>query len=417
MKISLNLIVKGTDDEAQALDKCLGFNASYFNAVYVTITHKKGEKRNREVEKVCQRYGAIISDFEWINDFAAARNFNFAQAPKTIDYIMWCDADDGFRGLETLRDTIEKHPTDAYSMNYLYFFDEFKNPTVVHQKTQIVKNDGCVSWAGALHEDFKTNRNIETKFIKGIERIHLTTEARVNQNKLRNIEVSKAQLEREPDDPRAYWNYGNSLYGADHYEEAEEIFSQFLERSSSDEEKYLVLLKLASIRSNLGDNGVAIEYGQRAIGLRPEYPDAYNMLGQIYYNMNKFQQAVRMLSQGLTKKPPYYSIIVYNPRDYDFHPMMLLAKTFYQLSRPDQSLTCLEACKKMQPKNTVVADMIKVLKTEKKFFDKVVDKIAILEKLSGAEFETAYNKLSQDIKAHPGICALRNTKLIKTESS
>ncbi len=34
----------------------------------------------------------MVYDFEWIDDFSAARNFSFSKASK--DYIMWLDADD-----------------------------------------------------------------------------------------------------------------------------------------------------------------------------------------------------------------------------------------------------------------------------------------------------------------------------------
>ena len=161
MKIALALIVKGSDEEAKVLNECLKYSRGFFSATYITITHKTGEARNKEVERVIESWqgepkNIYISDFEWCNDFSKARNFNFSQVPKAYDYIMWCDADDGFRGLELLQDVLNNNrDIDAFSMNYLYFFDEYKQPTVVHQKTQIIKNDGCLEWYGALHEDLK----------------------------------------------------------------------------------------------------------------------------------------------------------------------------------------------------------------------------------------------------------------------
>ena len=213
------------------------------------------------------------------------------------------------------------------------------------------------------------------------------------------------------------WNFANSLFGDEQYLTAKKVFENFLSVSNSEEEKYLVIVKLASIADSLGEKNNAIDFCRQAIGLKPHYPDAYHLLGQIYYNMNRFAQAIEMILTGMQKKPPYSSIVVYNPRDYDFHPMMLLAKAFYQQSRPDQSLTCLEACKKMQPENQQIKDMIKTMKKEKKFFDKIVDVVSKLEKLEGLKFEEEYNKLTDDIKAHPGISALKNTKIIKTISN
>lgn len=419
MKIALAIICKGSDEEAKALDRCLSFNSQYVDDTFITITHTKGEERNKAVEKVCNSWEAKISDFEWVNDFSAARNFNFSQVPKEYDYILWCDADDGVRGLEKLRDTIEENSgVDMFAMNYLYDFDAYKQPTVVHIKNQVIRNDGCVKWAGALHEDFHENRQVTKLFIKGIERIHLTNDKRIADSKERNVIVSKAALDLNPNDARLQWNYGNSLMGAGKYRESRDTLLRFIELSNSEEEKYIAYTRVATISEAIGDKSAAVTYGQMAIGIKPMYPDAYHTLGQIYYNRGLFQKAADMVSQGLIKKPPYYSILVYNPRDYDFHPMMLLAKTFYSLARPDQALTCLQACKKMQPENKEVNDLLAHLTKEKVFFDKAVKTITRLEKLTDKKkLKAALARLPLDMRSHPAICVIRNKNFIKEKSS
>jgi len=419
IKIALALIVKGSAEEAKCLEDLLDNSAKHVDGIFITSTYRKGEQPNKEVGAVAKKYKANLSTFEWCFDFAKARNFNFAQVPQEYTHILWCDADDNFRGLEKLRASIETYPhIDTLSMNYMYFFDEYKQPTVVHVKTQVIKNNGCVEWVGALHEDFHPLREIDMKFLIGIERMHMTTEKRMDENKIRNVEISERALASNPDDPRLYWNYGNSLFGAAQYAKAKEVFLKFIELSTSDEEKYLVHTKLASVAAAVGDKAGSVNECQVAIGMKPLYPDAYHLLGQIYYNQGNYNKAVEMITQGLIKKPPYYSIIVYNPREYDFIPMMLLAKCFFQLARPDQAVTCLEACKKMQPKNKAVLGMLKVIKDQSKVFEKAVVTIQKLSKITDdVKFAKAIGKLPHDMQSHPGICALKNTRLIKKESS
>src|SRR5262249_18925538 len=154
------------------------YAAPHVDGIFVTITHRPGEEPNQKVREVAELYQATISTFEWCNDFSKARNFNFSQVSKDFDYILWCDADDAFRDVGKLRDTMEAHPADAYSMFYLYAFDEERNPIVVHHKTRVVKNDGCVEWVGRLHEDFKENRTLTTYHIDGIDVLHLSNETR-----------------------------------------------------------------------------------------------------------------------------------------------------------------------------------------------------------------------------------------------
>ena len=419
MKIALAMIVKGSEDEAKMLDQCLSYNASEVDEIYITITHKNGEERNKAVEEVCNRYDAHISDFEWIYDFAAARNFNFSQVPKDVDYIVWEDADDAIRGLDKLKCIVEQYSdVDVFTTNYLYSFDKFKQPTVVHLKSQIIKNNGCVEWYGKLHEDFKELRQTKRFFIKDIERLHLTTETRIDAAKERNVEVSAKAIETDPSDPRMYWNYANSLFGAAKYNEAEGQFLKFIEVTNSEEEKYIAYIRLASTCEALGKKNESINYARYAIGLRPSYPDAYHILGQIFASRGQFQAAIQYIADGLIKKPPYYSILVYNPREYDFHPTMLLAKCFYQLARPDQALECLNACKKMQPNNEEVDTLIIQLKKDKKFFDEAMDVLARLSKYkSDKKLRAALDNLPRELQAHPGICKLRNERFIKTESS
>ena len=414
MKIALAMIVKGTDEEAEMLDSCLFYSQQYVDGIFITITQP-----NTRVEEVCTEYGAEVSHFEWCNDFAKARNFNFSQVPKEYDYILWCDADDRFRGLEHLKNIIEEHPhVDVFSLNYLYHFNEYKQPDVVHLKTQIVKNDGCVEWAGKLHEDFRETRSITRYFIQDIERLHMSNDERMDRAKQRNVEVSLGDMEANPNDPRAYWNLGNSYIGSGQYEKAREILSRFIELSASDEEKYLAYVNLSRICEQMGDKTKAIEYGRMAIGIRPEYPDAYHSLGQIYYNFGLYKEAEKHILLGLTKKPPYYSIIVFNPRDYDFNPLMLLAKTYWQLTRPDQALTCLNGCLKIQPENPQVQEMIGLLQKDKKLFDKAVKVVAKLKKITDKKkLAWELKKLPDELQSYPAICAIRNTHFVKETSS
>jgi len=412
-KIALALICKGTDDEAHALAQCLSLTAPYVDGIFVTITQP-----NSKVTEVCQLYKAHVSQFEWCNDFSKARNFNFSQVPKDYEYILWLDADDAVRGLEQLKDIIKEHPADAYSFFYMYAFDENKNPTVVHAKTQVVKNDGCVTWVGRLHEDFRENRQLTRYHIDGIERIHLSNPKRYEQAAHRNLEIALAQLADEPDDPRSYWNVGNSYVGTEQYREAFENLIKFLSMSKSEDEKYIAHLRLSEVLWTIGKNDDAILHAQTAVGIKPNFPDAYFTLGSLYSQMNLLQKAAEMYLTGLPKPRPYHKIIVYNPRDYDYVPMMELAKVYFKLARPDFALPLLEGCAKIYPNDQQVKDLIKVIKKEVVKFDKVVQLIKRLSKIEDKEkLRRELDKIPDEFKSHPGICNLRNINFLKTESS
>ena len=419
MKLALCLIVKSDDNEANDLARCLGRTVSFVDKIFITITYKDGEKPNKKVEDIAKMFGAEISYFKWVNDFSKARNYNFSQVPKEYTHIFWLDSDDVVRGIEKLKDTIKENPqVDVFSMFYLYAFDEWKSPTIVHHKTRVVKNDGCVEWVGALHEDFKNNRNLTTYHIKGIEVLHLTNEKRISNAKERNLEVAKCQIKENPDDPRSFWNMGNSLKSLGNNDEAIKMLEKFIKLSNSDDEKYIAKLRIAECYWHKDEKNKAIDEARYAIGIKPEYPDAYHLLGSLYFEIEQFEKAKEMYLSGLIKKPPYYSIIVYNPRDYDYTPLMNLAKTYFRLSLPTLALECLDGCLKICPENEGLKKLIKPMKKEATKFEKVIKIIGRLKKIKDKDkLKKELDKVPKELKDHPGICNLRNINFVKKESS
>src|SRR3990167_4203442 len=362
MKLALAMIVKPTEDEALLLSRALRYVFRYVDGIFLTIT---GE--SKECEEVAKEYNAIVSHFAWNNNFADARNFNFSQVPREYTHILWIDADDVVKGAEKIRGIIESNlETDAFVMNYFYAFDEHKNPVVVHAKTQIVKNDGCVSWAGALHEDFRENRKLTTKFIKDVSRLHISTGERAVGAVERNLTIAELEVEKTPYDPRSYWNLANAQKMAGFADRAIDSFKNFMEMSEADEEKYLVRLRLAEIYAERGEWTNALESVNLAIGIRSMYPNGYHIKGEILYSMNRFEEARDSVQQGLTMKPPYFSIIVFNPRDYDYNPLMLLAKIYIALYMPEVAIICIEQCAKIQPEDENLKKLAKELKKEAK---------------------------------------------------
>lgn len=433
VKLALCLIVKGTKEEAEALDNCLKDQTSAYDGIFVTITHEKGYFRNSDVDRICQKYEATVSDFEWVHDFAAARNFNFSQVSDDFTHIAWCDADDALRGAEQLRDIITQHPeVDAFIMDYYYAFDADNNPIIVHQKAQVVKNDGCVTWVGKLHEDFKQNREMSIFRIEGVERIHFTNEHRVEGNKRRNYQIAVQMVHEDPEEPRAYFNLGNAAYAVGEKNKAIEAFEKFLTMSKSDDEKYIARLRCAEIFWQSGDLTRAVDEAKRAIGEKPFYPDAYHLLGVLYFEEKRYLESIAMIKEGLNKKPPVLEIIVFNPREYDYMPLMNLAKAYYELHLPNLALDCLNQCAEVYPTDTQVAKLIENMKPEAEQFEKVLAVLEPLKKMADSvinepdpiqrikrkeALKAHMDDLPDDIQDHPIIVNIRNVNFIKTVSS
>lgn len=413
-KLAFAVIVEGTDYEAEKLGKLLQNVSPHVDGLFVTITQP-----NKKVEAMAKLFGANISHFKWIDDFSAARNFNWSQVPKEYDYIMWGDADDIFRDMEKVRPTMEANPNvDVFILNYLYAFDEWNNPIAVHMKGMIVRNDGSAEWVARLHENFNINREFTQKIIVGVDRIHTKTIEDTKRSAERNYRIAKSDVDNNPNDPRHYWNWGNAALGIGKNDEAHEAFEKFLKDSQSDDEKYIVYLRQAEIFWQQGKKKEAIEKLRYAIGTKPNYPDAYNLMGALLFEMGKLEEAKESLLSGLVKKPPVRNIIVYNPRDYDYVPMMNLAKVFFAQQLPTLALPLLEGCLKIQPHDKNLKKTIGLMKKEVEKFMKVARLIKRLSHIKDdAKLLKEFDKVPADMVSHPAVCNLRNTRFIKKESS
>lgn len=417
-KIALAMIVKGDDEEAKALNRFLKKTRKYVDDAFITITQK-----NDKVEEVCKKHNCKISHFEWCDDFSKARNYNFSQVGNEYEYIMWADADDEIEGVDKIKELIKNNPdVDVFCFWYLYDFDEWGNPTVVHQKSRIVRNDGCVEWVGALHEDFIEKRKITIKFVEDIKWKHLKDEKRINNSKERNYRISRKMLEENPDEPRNYWNLGNSLYAVGKYNEAIEVLINFLERSSSLEEKYIANLRIAECFKILGLLKQALFYSRGAIGLKPEYPDAYHLTGEIYLDLGDFKNAKRNFEMGIDVLRRYgipkYSIIVFNPRDYDLRPLMGLARVYLATNMFNLAVEALRQCLKIVPKDKRIKELVKKMEKKEKQVDKIIEEFKKLEGEKDKEkIKKKIKEIPKDLQSHPFVCYLRNTYFIKKTSS
>lgn len=145
--ISLCMIVK---DEEKILERCLDSVADLMDEIIIVDTGSRDATK-----KIAAKYTEWIYDFEWIDDFSAARNFAFSRATK--EYIYSADADEvldeenrrRFRLLkETLLPNIEivqMKYGNQLQFNTVYNFDEEYRPKLFKRLREFV-------WEAPVHE-------------------------------------------------------------------------------------------------------------------------------------------------------------------------------------------------------------------------------------------------------------------------
>lgn len=145
--ISLCMIVK---NEEKILRRCLDGIAELADEIVIVDTGSTDATK-----EIAAEYGAKLYDFEWIDDFSAARNFAFSQA--SCEYIYSADADEvlseeNCRKFRILKETLLPE-VEIVQMKYanqlqfgsVYNFDEEYRPKLFKRKRDFV-------WEGVIHE-------------------------------------------------------------------------------------------------------------------------------------------------------------------------------------------------------------------------------------------------------------------------
>lgn len=290
LKTTLALIVKADDQEAKKLDRCLASCAKHFDEVVLTIT---GD--NKACEEVAKKYKAKVSHFKWVNDFAKARNFNFAQA--TGDWIVWLDADDVLRGAENIRKNVEMADANkitGISVMYNYAHDKAGKVTQQHWKLQMVKK-GFYEWKGIIHENLIGNGICQEASINDVLRVHTATEKDSDASLRRNLVILNEAVQLEPNEPRHYFYLARCYLGVEDWHGVIRVVDRYMELSGWKQERYEAMNMMGEAYMRLGMYDDAIKCHTAAILELEDAPDAYIYKARNYIHKERWDEALTNL--------------------------------------------------------------------------------------------------------------------------
>ncbi|MBW9173882.1 glycosyltransferase [Clostridium estertheticum] len=216
--ISLCMIVKNEED---VLGRCLECVKDIVDEIIIVDT---GSTDN--TKKIALEYTDKIFDFQWIDDFSAARNNAFSKATK--DYILWLDADDmileeDIKKFKELKQTLTLD-VDNVMMMYNVGFDETGAVTLSYFRERLSKRSNNSQWMEPVHECLLIGGNtINTDICITHRKEHAAVQGR-------NISIYKKILaEGTPLTPRGLFYYSRELYQNGFIEEAIKYFNEFLD--------------------------------------------------------------------------------------------------------------------------------------------------------------------------------------------
>lgn len=143
-------------DEEIHLQRCID---SFKDAYDELIVIDTGSKDN--TIEIAKKNGAKVESATWNNNFAEARQKSFDAA--TMDFCLWCDADDVLRegDARKIRQVVEKNVADVH------FFNWRVRDHIIERERLIRK--GCGRWERPIHELFRPNKGTKWARVPAIE--------------------------------------------------------------------------------------------------------------------------------------------------------------------------------------------------------------------------------------------------------
>lgn len=338
-KLSLCMIVK---NEAENLDNALKNAKDYADEIVIVDT---GSTDN--TKEIASKYTSKVYDFEWVNDFAKARNYSFDMAEN--DYLMWLDGDD-----IVLDDSVHEikkwkengEDCDVLMCRYVASFDENYNPTFEYYRERIIKNSKKLRWKDRVHE-----------VISPLGKVIRNSKIAIYHNKKkegysqRNLNIYRDMLAKgEAFSPRNRFYYARELFFHGLHKEAVHEFSKYLAEDKGWKENNIeACLNMAKCYEALGEEKKALStlFGSFVYGL-PKGEVLYQ-IGNIFVSMKEYKNAIYWFKEAMQSEMNIEGGGFVDQNCYNFLPAMQLCMCYSRLGDNLEAYKYHTIAKELQP--------------------------------------------------------------------
>lgn len=350
--ISLCMIVK---NEENVLKRCLESVKDGVDEIIIVDTGSKDRTK-----EIAADYTDQIFDFEWIDDFSAARNFAFSKA--TMDYQFWLDADDVLRAEEVLK-LIElkqslPEDTEIVTMKYNVHFDELGNPVFSSRRERLLRRNRNYRWNDPVHECIPLIGKVFNSEIT----IDHHKEARAERTD-RNLKIYEA-LEKSGKEfnPRQMYYYARELFDHRMIEKSTHYFKAFLDTNLGwVEDNIAACNKLAACYNQLGAKNRVLPALLKSFEFDSPRAEILCEIGYYYKTRSEYKKAIDWFTLALAANEP--ENYCFFEKDYtDFIPHLELCVCYFELGDLPKAVFHNQEAGKIKPHNQIVA-------SNQKFFE------------------------------------------------
>ena len=321
--LSLAIIVK---DDAKGLDRCLNSVKDVLDEIIIVDT---GSTDN--TKEVAYKYTDKVYDFEWIDDFAAARNFSFSKCTK--DYILWLDSDDEVKkeDCDKIRN-LDYTDKDMIVCDYVYSHDEHDRGIDIVPRERIIKRSLSLKWVGEIHECIILTNNYYRSDIK----IH---HYKTKGNSDRNLRMLERIIKKNPNDARNTYYLGKEYYGFGEIDKAIEMLEHHVNKTTGwYEYRYKAFYYLAICYMHKKNNEKFLDSIYNSLRVEGHWAEPYNLLGMYFFGINQYHRAIQWFKFCLEIDRPKNLLDSYISDYYDFLPCLQLCVCYFRIGNIEESI-------------------------------------------------------------------------------
>ncbi|PYZ97558.1 glycosyl transferase [Alteribacter lacisalsi] len=339
--ISLCMIVK---NEEEVLARCLDTIKDIVDEINIVDTGST----DRTVE-IAKQYTDRVFFFEWIGDFAAARNESFKHATK--DYILYLDADDVIyeedqKKLIDLKNTLDP-AVDSVSMYYDAGTDEFGNVTLRYRRNRLVKRSKNFRWKGDCHQYLDVRGNIINSEIS-------ITHKKIRHSVGRNLSIYQKKIDRgDTFTPRDYFYHGNELRENGHHERAIESYDKNIAMKEGwIEDKVYACINKADCYRHLGDSEGELKSLLQSLEFaKTPRAEIASRLGYHFQRNREYKPAIFWYELAARSEPDPNQWSFSYPAYSTWYPHLQMCVCYYQLGDMQKSYDHNEKAREYRPKD------------------------------------------------------------------
>jgi len=343
MTISLCMIVK---NEEVNIEKCLKCTNKIADEIIIVDT---GSTDNTKL--VAKKYTDKIFDYEWADNFAAARNYSFSKA--TMEYIMWLDADDIISDVDIekiikLKNNLD-HNMDAVLMKYVLGADEYGHATHCFYRERILKRSKNYQWLGLVHEFVKVEGNL---FQTDICIIHSSSKKQSD----RNLKILEKIIKSDKNiSSRELYYYAKELHNNGKYEEALEYYLKFLD-SESPANMYIVdvCMDVANYYMSKSEPNKALKILIRSMEFGIMKPEILCYIGNLYKEIGDYKKAISWYELIFKIIIPKFDLEIHSYELGGFIPCIDLCYCYFQLGEYKEAIKYNELAAKYKPNDHII---------------------------------------------------------------